>query len=377
MMSDERLRLIQTLNGLPPPQLDQVIFLLDPPMGLIPTARAASADRSFALLQWAEGTGGCGLEDVQTALELVLTNGNGISNAAIMPAASIQTQSCIATHLAGQSHTDSIVNLAHGTVIINQTVNTSEIPQQVMPNHNKEKTDSYSSMTDGDAVISQLFKECFQEFTNLTEWVQKNSVEPDFLSKAGQAYTDQLERRYGAIRILGMREPVALRSIYTHANILEKITSQQRVSLDELEQYFDRDKRGFGVIRETVAGIDVVNKLNKFIVLGKPGAGKTTFLRWIALQAADDKLNKRHIPIFINLKDWSDSNRSLMTFIIEQFEICHFPETRLFIEHILGQGKGLLLLDGLDEVSNENQYRIIKEVKDFADKYGNNQFVLS
>jgi hypothetical protein len=65
----ERFSLIQQLNGLPPEQLDIIIFTVNPPPGIIPPASASVGSRTPALLNWAEGTGGCGLDRVQQVLE--------------------------------------------------------------------------------------------------------------------------------------------------------------------------------------------------------------------------------------------------------------------------------------------------------------------
>ena len=109
-------------------------------------------------------------------------------------------------------------------------------------------------------------------------------------------------------------------------------------------------KEVFGNLKESKTGIDVVNELEKFIVLGKPGAGKTTFLKFVALQNLDGKVNEGRVPIFIGLKLFSDSGKSIIDFIVNQFDICNFPDAEPYLLHILKQGKCQLLLDGLDEV---------------------------
>lgn len=200
----------------------------------------------------------------------------------------------------------------------------------------------------------------------------------DDFGKAGQKYAKKIEDLYGIIRIFGSTKPVPLRGIYTRVNILEKILSRHPINIDELEKYFDSDRRGFGHKQETRPGMEVVNNLQKFIILGKPGSGKTTFLKYITIQAKDGKMDKTRIPIFIGLKDFSDSDKSsLLDFIISQFDGCDFHDAGSFIEKILKKGKALLLLDGLDEVSKDKTDKIIKDIRDFSNKYSDNQFIIS
>ena len=67
-----RLKLMQQLSGLPNPQFEQIAFALQPPAGSMPGSTAPLGERVAALLNWAEGTGGCGLEHVKTVLDAVL-----------------------------------------------------------------------------------------------------------------------------------------------------------------------------------------------------------------------------------------------------------------------------------------------------------------
>lgn len=65
----DRLFLIQTISALPPAQLDQLCFALDPPKAVIPSNAATSGDRSKALLDWAEGPTGPGLMAIDEVLQ--------------------------------------------------------------------------------------------------------------------------------------------------------------------------------------------------------------------------------------------------------------------------------------------------------------------
>ena len=64
----ERLTLIQTLNALPGPQFNELVFALSPPPGNIPGNSAPQGDRSAYLLQWVESPIGPGLADLEAVL---------------------------------------------------------------------------------------------------------------------------------------------------------------------------------------------------------------------------------------------------------------------------------------------------------------------
>ena len=60
-----------------------------------------------------------------------------------------------------------------------------------------------------------------------------------------------------------------------------------------------------------------------------------------------------------------------MPFLVKQFEVCAFPDAQIFIEHILNKGDALILFDGLDEVSQENERRsfITRTIISFSNQY--------
>ncbi|MEM9215816.1 MAG: hypothetical protein AAGD25_15925 [Cyanobacteria bacterium P01_F01_bin.150] len=65
----DRLRLLTTLNALPSPQFDMIVFALDPPAGNIPSTAAPQGDRSSALLTRVDSPIGPGLTVLQEVLE--------------------------------------------------------------------------------------------------------------------------------------------------------------------------------------------------------------------------------------------------------------------------------------------------------------------
>jgi hypothetical protein len=180
---------------------------------------------------------------------------------------------------------------------------------------------------------------------------------------AAEAYRQRVKERYGTMRVLGTPRDVSLGGIFTDVFVLDKPTAFRRFEIEQLRQDPSRlDARRKSALR-------VVSEEDNLFILGKPGAGKTTFLKHVALLAADGKIDK--VPIFISLREWSDSGEQLIPFMVKQFEICAFPDAQLFIEHLLQAARAIVLFDGLDEVNEENNQRtrLIAALNNFINQY--------
>jgi predicted NACHT family NTPase len=193
-----------------------------------------------------------------------------------------------------------------------------------------------------------------------------------------------IQQRCGTMRVLDMEQPIGLGDIYTAVNILEKISGRRRLELQEFLQELDFsqgdaltfERVGLGQIQEQrVPGLEAVQRYGKLLVLGKPGAGKTTFLKFLAMQCIGGQLQESSIPIFITLKEFAESpNRpDLVTFILSLLPAI----AKLELIKILRQGRAFLMLDGLDEVRTEDTSRILREIQTLADRYPKNRFVLT
>jgi internalin A len=68
----ERLEFMRRLNAILPQHFNMLVVALNPEPGLIPDMPAAQADRSTALVKWAEAPGGCGLSLIQQVLKDIL-----------------------------------------------------------------------------------------------------------------------------------------------------------------------------------------------------------------------------------------------------------------------------------------------------------------
>ncbi|MBD1891035.1 NACHT domain-containing NTPase [Coleofasciculus sp. FACHB-SPT9] len=194
-----------------------------------------------------------------------------------------------------------------------------------------------------------------------------------------------IQERCGTMRVLDMAHPIGLNDIYTNVNILEKITGRRRKEIPELLQecnFEDVERFGLGrITEEGVPGLDAVEKHTKLMILGKPGAGKTTFLKYLAIQCNQSKFQADRVPIFVTIKDFAEAANkpSLLEYINQQFVGCGVAETRVIasLQDVIERGRALILLDGLDEVREEDNKRVLKEIRDFSDQYRENRFVMT
>lgn len=72
LSAQDRLTLIQTLNALPGPQFDELVFALSPPKQNVPSNAAPQGDRTIALLTWAESPIGSGLPALEKILGQII-----------------------------------------------------------------------------------------------------------------------------------------------------------------------------------------------------------------------------------------------------------------------------------------------------------------
>ena len=201
---------------------------------------------------------------------------------------------------------------------------------------------------------------------------------------ASNQYVRNYAKRHGILKIrcVGMGEPVSLDSIYTNVQLLEARNILKFESQEEMEKAFRKtNQRRFDFEKNsTRKGIDIANDQQYLMVLGAPGSGKSTFLRKIGLDALrGKKQGYQHncIPVFLELKRFTDRKIDVKQIIIEEFKTCKFPKAEQIATKALVKGKLLILLDGLDEVPTKNLDSVIDTIQDFVDIYDKNRFIIS
>jgi predicted NACHT family NTPase len=182
---------------------------------------------------------------------------------------------------------------------------------------------------------------------------------------------EKIEHQCGTLRLLDVAHPVNLDDIYVEVKILEQPVPRKWLELSDWQTDWEK------LLPERVAALEAVKKYGKLTVLGKPGAGKTIFLQYLARACQRGELPDA-VPILIRLKDFGEDTRngiSLLEYISQELEICGIEAKE--VEKLLESGRMLILLDGLDEVAQKDRDAVWQEIRTFTQKYYKNKYAIA
>ena len=240
---------------------------------------------------------------------------------------------------------------------------------------NQKKTHFAFVHADGNQLLDDIAYEIIKKgnFAGLTYIKGSSNIVLD-KEKAQKAYFKYLETELGEIQFEGMP--------------IDQETGVVKVTLENIFiplRYNYRNKIKDD-LREQTTIKGVLERTSKAAILAKPGGGKSTLIRRIALAYAyperrakiDDQLpDENWFPIYIRCRDLGENAKKnileIISTIVYRAEITEYKEAfKALVRERLQEGKVLLLVDGLDEISNE-RYRIsfVEQLRTFVGIYPN------
>ena len=187
---------------------------------------------------------------------------------------------------------------------------------------------------------------------------------------------DKLQNLYSKITLITGKQ-INVDQLYVDVYLLENRSSEsQPNSPDLLKDYNPQyDRIGLNQRGERSPGFEIAADYPRLMIVGKPGAGKTTFLRHLAVACCKGEFLADYIPILIELRDIKASEFNLFNSIYQEFGLLNEEQTK----QILNQGKVLILLDGLDEVPSQSRLDVQDHIYNFPlqQQYYKNRFILT
>ena len=171
-------------------------------------------------------------------------------------------------------------------------------------------------------------------------------------------YKRKISNEVGKFRILDMVQSIDLAKTYVQLKVTEDEPLHYAAISESIESYsdamlntelsLDKDASDEATL---FSPHEAVDKFQHIVVLGDPGAGKTTMMRYMCLSCAQSDTDI--FPIFVSLNKYTNSDlNNLLDYIYHTIEHRYgFSDLQIHIKECLENGNALILLDGLDEVT--------------------------
>ncbi|MEH2128935.1 HEAT repeat domain-containing protein [Nostoc sp.] len=152
---------------------------------------------------------------------------------------------------------------------------------------------------------------------------------------------------------------------------LEPKKSRRRLDLSLMVQTVPQQPEGEAPDTEKIERLNILEGLRKYapvhvLLVGKPGSGKSTALErllWEEAQKGKQRKPNQKIPVLVELRRYTTSVLDLIRDFLTSYNL---NLNRTEIENLLFTGQFLLLVDGLNELPNDEARR---DLDGFRQKY--------
>ena len=127
-----------------------------------------------------------------------------------------------------------------------------------------------------------------------------------------------------------------------------------------------------------------LQRSKRWLIRGAPGAGKTTLINWLAVSAARSSFTQSLeqwngiLPFIIRLRQFAEAPLPAPP----EFPKCGAPAIGSsmptnWANSLLSQGRGLVLVDGIDEIPERRRPEVQSWLKDLAESYPRSIFIVT
>lgn len=180
-------------------------------------------------------------------------------------------------------------------------------------------------------------------------------------------YLEKAKEKYSALKtLLYSDQPRPFYGFYVCNELVRKTVAQ-----NESGAYY----RVTYVQNATVEKLKACSRFT--IITGTGGLGKSMMMRHLLLNAIDSFAKTGCVPVFVPIKDYTDQNEDLFSFVFEKVHGLHGRVTKAQLEALLEAGKCLVLLDGLDELGSAYATSFERALEKLTDRFPENMYVIS
>jgi hypothetical protein len=207
-------------------------------------------------------------------------------------------------------------------------------------------------------IIDSLFR---PKLLSLDCWLKKRGIDNEVINH------HLYESRF---------EEYLLKTIEKCSIVNTLIFPNQQIHIEDIYQpltLIDNNLKQQEKIKIESFPLALFRKYQRVLICDSAGMGKSTLSRYICLQAIKEN---QGIPVFIELRKINSENTILNEFLKQINSIDNIFD-KDFILRLLKLGEFIIIMDGFDEITNEEKETVTQDIRDFVVNCGENFFLLT
>lgn len=219
-------------------------------------------------------------------------------------------------------------------------------------------------------LVSDSFKSVFEEVSHGADsWISKTALLTTGRKKLARFICESV----GQFRLFASSREVLVDNVYVRVLVSDRPRAEEYSDQRHLEEYLIAQKAGdIRDLRSAVTPLEALQQGTKgFALAGTAGSGKTTAFRFLALQAAKGVpiRGRQRVPFFLTVRDLALRDQSISGAAVSLLADMGVGEAERVLGSLLSDGRGLLLVDGLDEADKGRQLLLLDELKRLRERY--------